>query len=160
MNFPQINEQLVLAEDKPQMFPPGCNYLLKVSELVQDELIKFIPKPGFTLSEDEEEFKGVIQDLHTILRHVSLVSWDAPGSKDRALLFINRGLSWENFIHEDPELEGTDKYLQPWRLGEMFYNKLDWVLDGSDVADEEVVLVLQRILPSFLNDFEDYLNNL
>ncbi len=95
----------------------------------------------------ETEAHDTLEELTQLF---AIFNWQAPDltSKKDICKWIG-GLSWENFYDDE-----TGK---PYSLGGMYYNKLQWIIEGDNAAEKETVefaKLMVDTLPKFLDAVE------
>lgn len=122
--------------------------------LIQDKLqecIDIINPLELELIDDGAEHFDNIKELIEIFKIVA--DHDVKRMKANLLKFIGT-LSWENFFDDETE--------EPYSLGSMFFNKLQWACEHYAFIFDEVTEILGNMLetvPDYLDELEIFANS-
>lgn len=99
-------------------------------------------------NDDESEFHGYMEELHTFFKKLTDLR-TVPDIKDWVNTFIG-SLDWGNF--ELDEEDSKEKYMS---FGSMYYNKLQWIIEGSSEDDIiPIIIKLRDAVPALLDEME------
>ncbi len=103
---------------------------------------------GFGVKDDDVEFHGYLSELYDILEAAMCPN---PVKRKKEILKCIGSMVWDNFQ--------DDETGEPYSLGSMFYNKLQWIYGQcSNEEAAKVATALVTHLPKYFDALEKFAN--